>query len=146
MDIQEVIQKVYGQAKALNACPRFTGQERTLEDIVRLLTSPQGIEFCIANRFPNMNTFRLFKPFNPERLGVYIDAGEITLQNPAKAVLVGHTVAMVRCDKLSPCHEIYLLHGAKATVNCTGWAVAKVQAAAGCSLIKNVNEHAVILG
>lgn len=43
--MKEVIRQIYAQAKLLGACPLFKGTEQTVEDIVRLFESPQGIEF-----------------------------------------------------------------------------------------------------
>ena len=142
--MEKIIQKIYEQARLLGACPLFTGREKTLEDIIALFTSPQGMEFCITHHFPNMATFRLFKPYNVERFGIYIDAGAITLKNPDRAVLIGRTSATVYCDTLAT-HEITLLHGAKAVVNASRWAVAKTTVEAGCSIIRNTSENAVIL-
>lgn len=142
--MEKIIQKIYEQARLLGACSSFTGKERTLEDIVSLFTSPQGIEFCADKHFPNMATFRLFKPYNVERFGIYIDAGTITLHNPQRAVLIGRTSATVLCDTLAS-HDIILLHGAKAVVNASGWAVCKTSVEAGCHIIRNTTENAVIL-
>lgn len=142
--MEHLIKQIYEQARLLGACPLFTGKERTLEDIVRLFTSPQGIEFCADNHFPNMATFRLFKPHNVERFGIYIDAGTLTLRNPERAVLIGRTSATIFCDTLAS-HDIILLHGAKAVVNASGWAVCKTTVETGCHIIRNTSENAVIL-
>lgn len=142
--MEQIIQQIYEQARLLGACPLFTGKERTLEDIVRLFTTTQGIEFCVNNHFPNMATFRLFKPHKVEHFGIYIDAGTITLHNPKRAILIGRTSATINNDTLEA-HEIILLHGAKAIVNASGWAVCKTTVETGCSIIRNTSENAVIL-
>lgn len=142
--VEEIIKKVYEQAQLIGVCPRFTGKERTLEDIVRLFTSPQGIEYCIEHHFPNIATLRLFKGLGAEKYGIYIDAGVITIRNPKTTVLIGRTSATVNCDTLEN-HEVVLMHGAKATVNAQQWAVVKVTCGNGCNVIKNVFNNAVIL-
>lgn len=144
MNIEEVIRQVYSQARLLGSCHRFKGTEKTLEDIVALFCSPQGMEFCINNRFPNMATFRLFKPFEPEKKGVYIDSGVLTLRNPKRVVLVGRTSATITCDTLER-HEVFLLHGAKAIINASGWAVVSVSGSKGSQVIRNISGNAVIL-
>lgn len=144
MNIEEVIRQVYSQARLLGSCHRFKGTEKTLEDIVALFCSPQGMEFCINNRFPNMATFRLFKPFEPEKQGVYIDSGVLTLRNPKRVVLVGRTSATITCDTLER-HEVFLLHGAKAIINASGWSVVSVSGPKGCQVIRNISGNAVIL-
>lgn len=142
--MEQIIHQIYEQARLLGACSLFTGKERTLEDIVSLFTTTQGMEFCVNNHFPNMATFRLFKPYKVERFGIYIDAGTITLHNPEQAILIGNTVATINNDTLEA-HEIILLHGAKAVVNASGWAVCKTTVETGCSIIRNTSENAVIL-
>lgn len=142
--MEELIRQIYAQARLLGACQRFRGTEKTLDDIVRLFCSPQGMEFCIKNHFPNIATFRLFKPFNPEKYGIYIDAGIITLKNPKKAVLIGRTSATINCDTLER-HEIFLLHNAKAVINASGWTVVAVQGSTGSQHIRNTSGNAVIL-
>lgn len=142
--MEELIQQIYKQARLLGACELFTGKERTLEDIVHLFVTPQGIEFCINNHFPNMETFRLFKPYKIERFGIYIDAGTITLHNPKRAILIGNTVATINNDTLDA-HEVILLHGAKAVVNASGWAICKAIVAEDCYIDSNVTDNAIIL-
>ena len=142
-DIKSIIGKIYAQAAQMGACDRFTGEE-DLEALIRLFLSPQGIEFCIKNHFPNMAAFRLFKPCGVERYGIYIDAGDITLKNPDRAVLIGRTNATVKCDTLER-HEVCLLHGAKAVVNASGWAVVFTTVEPGCAIIRNQSENAIIL-
>lgn len=142
--MDKIIRQLYAQATLLGACGLFTGQEKTLEQLVELFTSPQGQEFCIENRFPNIATVRLFKEYGVERFGIYIDAGVISLKNPKRAVLIGRTSATINIDTLAR-HEITFMHGARGTVNASKWAVARVKVAQGCNVIKNVFNNAIIL-
>ena len=134
---------LHNLAERYRSCDLFKGTE-DMESLAALLTSPQGAEFCITHRFPNLAVFRLFKPFSPERYNIYIDAGEITLIEPKKAVLVGRTKAVIDCRTLAR-HEVMLMHGATAVVNASGWAVVAIKATTGCQVIRNVSENAVIL-
>lgn len=142
-DINLIIKQIHEQAKQLGCCDLFTGSE-DLRGIIRLFTSPQGIEFCMDNHFPNTSTFRLFKPFNVERYGIYIDAGNITLTNPERAILIGRTTATVNCDT-NVRHEVIILHGAKALVNAERWAVVFAKVEQGCVCIKNTSDNALII-
>ena len=135
---------LHNVAERYRRCDLFKGTERTVGELADVLTSPQGLEFCMRYHFPNMATFRLFKGREAEKYGVYIDAGAITLKNPEKAVLIGHTSATIYCDTLEK-HVITLLHGAKAVVNASGWTVVRVQAEQGCSCIKSISGNAVII-
>lgn len=142
--MEALIKQIYARARLLNACDLFTGNERTLDDIVRLFSSVQGLEFCIKNHFPNVATFRQFKKYKVERFGIYIDAGTITLNNPKKAILIGRTSATINCDVLAR-HEVYLLHGAKAVVNASKWAVVATTVEQGCNIIRNTSDNAIVL-
>lgn len=136
---------LHNVAEKYRKCRLFKGTERTVEEIAEVFMSQQGIEFCSRYRFPNIAALRLFKPYGVDRkYGVYIDAGTITLNNPKRAVLVGRTSATVNCDECSR-HEIVLLHGARAVVNASKWGVAAVTASAGCQIIKNISDNAIIL-
>ena len=86
----------------------------------------------------------MFKPYGVEKYGIYIDAGSITLKNPKRAIIIGHTSAVVNCDSLER-HEIFVFQGASASVNARGWAVVSVQGVQGARVIKNVSENAIAL-
>lgn len=135
---------LHNVAEKYRTCDMFKGTERTIEELAAVFTSRQGLEFCVRYHFPNLATFRLFKGQGVEKYGIYIDAGVITLKNPERAILVGRTSATVNCDECEQ-HNLVLLHGAKAVVNASKWAVASVSASSGCSVIKNTSGNAIIL-
>ena len=66
------------------------------------------------------------KPYNPERLGVYIDCGEITLTDTQNVFLVGDTTAVVKCRKTAA-YTVCLMCGAKATVIASRYSVVKIE-------------------
>ncbi len=130
-------------AHKLAVCDMFKGSEN-LAEITRLFTTAQGLEFCLSANFPNVATFRLFKPYNPEQYGFYIDAGQITLRNPKTAVLIGRTYATVLCDTCER-HEIVTMHGATATVLADKWAVVHTLSGVGSNIIRRTKGNAIIL-
>lgn len=130
-------------AQKLAVCDLFKGTE-DIAELARLFTSPQGVEFCLAANFPNLNTLRLFKRFNPEKYGIYIDAGNITLKNPKTAVLIGRTTATIECDTCAK-HTIITMHGASATVLASGWAVVHTEAGISTNIVRRTTDHAIIL-
>ncbi len=130
-------------ARKLAACTLFTGKE-DIPELARLFTSPQGLEFCLAANFPNLATFRLFKQANPERYGIYIDAGDITLHNPKTVVLIGRTTATIHCNKCQN-STIVTMHGATATVLASGWAVVRTEAGTGTNIVRRTSDNAIIL-
>lgn len=163
MELKEIIERIHRQwliakeqrrqrcvashktevARKLAVCDMFKGTE-DIAGIARLFTSPQGVEFCLAANFPNLATFRLFKPYNPERYGFYIDAGNITLKNPKTAVLIGKTTATIECDTCAR-HTIVTMHGAAATVIASGWAVVHTEAGVSTNIVRRTTEHAIIV-
>lgn len=130
-------------AEKLAACDIFKGTE-DIAEIARLFTSPQGVEFCLAANFPNLATLRLFKRYNPERYGFYIDAGNITLKNPKTAVLIGKTIATIKCDTCEN-HTVITIHGASATVLAAGWAVVRTETGASTNIVRRTSDNAIIL-
>lgn len=130
-------------AEKLSACNMFKGNEN-IDELMDLFLSPQGLEFCIAAGFPDIATVRGFKRYNPERMGIYIDAGEITLTNPGKIVLIGQTVATIKCNTCER-HQVTALHGAVAAIHAAGWSVLTTNADRYSNITKHASEHAVIL-
>lgn len=130
-------------ADKLAKCVMFKGTE-SIEEIARLFTSAQGLEFCLAAGFPNLATLRLFKRCDTKRFGVYIDAGEIKLTNPHKAILIGRTTATIKCDTCER-HEVVTMHGASATVLASGWAVVATTAGRGTNITSKASDNAIIL-
>lgn len=112
-------------AQALRSCDLFRGNEN-IEELAALLFSPRGIEFCIAYDFPGLALLRKLKRYNPERFGIYIDSGEIALNDAERVCLIGNTTA--RLDyRQTQGNRLYLLYGARAEVNAKGYAVIKVE-------------------
>lgn len=130
-------------AHKLAVCDMFKGSEN-LAEIARLFTSAQGLEFCLAANFPNVATFRLFKPYKPEQYGFHIDAGQITLRNPKTAILIGRTYATVLCDTCER-HEVVAMHGATANVLADKWAVVHTLSGVGSTIVRRTKGNAIIL-
>lgn len=114
--------KLYQQAKALGVCARLRGNESPRE-LMHLFFTPQGIEFCTKNNFPKIETVRTFKGELAETFGIYIDAGHIKLVNPARVALIGDTEACLHYDDPSKAHQVVTMHGGRAQITATGYAV-----------------------
>lgn len=145
MEYADTLHNIYEQAKRKGACnrfPCFDGSE-SVEKLAGLMFTPQGREFCINNRFPGLNTFRTFKPYQPEQYGVYIDAGEITLYD-TDCFLIGNTNATVRLDALKNFH-VYLMHGATATIDAGSHSVVRVIADTKSKFTTTKRDNAIIL-
>lgn len=117
-----LIRTTYRRAKRLDACGLITGREG-MDELARLLFSPQGVEFCTKHQFPDMRLARRFKQQGVEQHGVYVDAGRIALADRAETCLIGGTEATLTYADPSKRHVVVLLHGAKALVRASGYAV-----------------------
>lgn len=130
-------------AQKLGACDMFKGTE-DLEQLINLMFTPKGVEFLTAFNFPDLATFRKFKKYHPERLGVYIDCGKIALDEPKRAFLVGNTTATVKCRELQAT-RLVLMHGAEADITASGYAVVKIERDATAEVRYEVKDHAKVL-
>lgn len=130
-------------AKRYHDCDMFVGDEN-LKQLTEKLTSPQGLEFCVKKGFPNLATFRLFKGYKPQEFGVYIDAGQVTITNPGRVLLVGKTYATINCDSMER-HEVATMHGATASVLASKWTVVHTTAGRGTTITKRTKDNAIIL-
>jgi hypothetical protein len=163
MEMKEIIKAIHGQwmlakdefqaryeaahmmdyEQRTSAFKRFNGTE-DFKELAALFTSTQGLLFCTENNFPNLATFRLFRSIHPEQYGIYIDAGEITLNNPENAILIGRTNATILCDDNTR-HYVVTMHGASAIVIASKWAVVRAISAVGTSIVRRTKEYAIIL-
>lgn len=135
---------LHNVAEKYRKCNMFKGTERSIEELATVFTSRQGLEFCVRYRFPNIATFRLFKGQGVEKYGIYIDAGVITLNNLARAILIGQTSATINCNVCER-HVVVLLHGARAAINASKWAFVNVMMSSDCSVFKKTSENAIII-
>lgn len=129
-------------AQKLRVCSMFHGDE-TLEELVELLFTPQGLEFISRFSFPTLSIFRQFKKYDTQKLGVYIDAGEITLEDVHRVLLIGNTKATL---KYYQTHEntVCALHGATALVEAAGYSVVHVEIDRHSKAREIIKDHAFV--
>lgn len=145
--MEKIIEQIKRQARLLGACDLLTGGETTLDELVRLFLTPQGMEFCLRNRFPSLPTFRQLKAAGADltQYGIYVDEGNVRMRNPDRhIVLIGRTTATVSCDECQR-YQVTLMHGAKGVVNAMRWAVVAVDGETRSGLMCNVSDNAIIL-
>lgn len=132
----------YILAQKLADCTMFKGSE-DLEQLIKLMFTPQGMEFMTRCGFPDLATFRKFKKYHPERYGVYIDCGEIRLLEARRAFLVGDTSAAMEYRETAG-NRVCLMHGARAHISASGYAVVKVEHDAKSKMTYSAQGKAVI--
>ncbi|MDR3246072.1 MAG: hypothetical protein LBT50_06520 [Prevotellaceae bacterium] len=137
-------QKVFTESKKANICGLMTGQE-DFDGLMRLFFTPQGIEFCTKHNLPTIDTLRLFRGMQAARGGFYIDA-PAKLKNPGNVALFGKTVAELEYDDTGVYHQVIVMHGAKAKITASGYAVVFVTNAGGeVETVINDNAKTLIL-
>lgn len=133
----------YGMAQKLNACSMFTGTE-SLEELVNLMFTPRGIEFMTRYNFPDIETFRKYKPLHPERFGVYIDCGKISLSEERKVFLIGDTVAELKYRDMAR-NRVHIMCGASANVTASGYSVVRIEKDSSSKVSFTEQEHGKVL-
>lgn len=134
---------LFQEARRLGVCPMLRGSENARQ-LMELFLSPQGIEFCQKNNFPDLATFRSFRGLEAVRSGIFIDAGTIRQQNRERIALVGQTCAELTYDDPAKRHVVVLMHGAKARIRAHGYAVVFVYNQGG-EVESDARDHARIL-
>ncbi len=143
--MQKLIKQIHSQAQHLGACKKLQGTE-DLDGLVRLMKTPQGREFCLKHNFPSLKTFRDFNVSSYLELKhkVYLDSGHLKLINQKHIVLIGKVQAIIDCNK-NEIYQITLMHGSKAIINASGWAVVSIDAGKDSSYTKKVSENAIVI-
>lgn len=114
-------------ANRLGACRLLHGTE-SKEELMRLLLTPQGAEFCTKNNFPSMEQLREFRGEKAESMGIYIET-DVELTNPVKVFLAG-SKAIFHFDTIGR-YNVILMHGAEAEIHASNYAVVFVKNAGG---------------
>lgn len=140
MDNSRSIKK---EAVAFNVCAMFKGTE-TPDELMRLFLSVQGLEFCVKNRFPTLEMWRSGYKEIASKYNIFIDAGDIRIANQPKVVLIGDTQAELVYDNSLQRHEVVVMHGAKAKIKASGYAVVFVTSADG-EIERDITGNAKIL-
>lgn len=104
-------------------------------ELIKLMFTPQGIEFCQDHNFPSVEVFRKNRD-SLEGLEVYVDAGNIALKGREYVCIVGDTDATIEAAGTKFIHTIILMHGARATINAKDYAVLNVANISGEYSIK----------
>lgn len=128
LKMQEAIQARkhgdYELAQKLNDCTAIKGDE-DLEEICELAHSPKGVEFITRWHYPDLGLFRKFKPYRPERYGLYIDNNFGANEVPKDLFLIGNSRGSIEIND-NKLHHITLAYGAYACINVYGYAVVRI--------------------
>ena len=106
------------------ACKKIN-RVQDFPELIKLMFTPQGIEFCQDHNFPSVEVFRKNRD-SLERLGVYVDAGNIALKGKEYVCIVGDTDATIEAAGTKFIHTIILMNGARAKITAKDYAVLNI--------------------
>lgn len=131
------------QALLKGACEKSNGVS-DWKTLVWLFFTPQGLEFCEKNDFPDIEMFREIK-YGLEGLNVYVDSGEINRYNDLNLALIGNTQGRIIFDDNTKVHKVVLMHGAKAFIVVRNYAVVRLINIGDCEANIHKDKTSVIL-
>ena len=134
---------LFNMAEKYRVCSMFKGTE-TLEQVLKLFSSPQGIEFCTKRSFPTIEMCRKFKGPTAENLGIYVEE-DVKIQNRPLVILVGNCRAELEYSIPGERYQVVLMHGATAHIKASNWAVVFVNKDGGGEATIEISEHAKVL-
>ncbi len=139
----KTVSEIMESAAWLGACSKSEGVS-DWKNLVWLFFTPQGREFCEENNFPPLGMFREMSK-EVERYGVYVDAGSIKVCNAENIAVIGDTEAEMVFTDNSRVHKVILMHGGKARIEASNYAVILLVNVGNCEVEINKDETVVIL-
>ena len=141
-----MIKKITKAALQLGACRKPT-EATDWRSLVWLFFSPQGREFCERHNFPSIPMWSEIKrQHNTTQYGIYVDEGYITIRDNENTALIGQTEARMIFSRPNKAHRVILMHGAKAHIKATDYAVVLiVKVGTDCEVEIDKDETATIL-
>lgn len=114
------VNEIIKSASLLGACDKSKGVS-DWKSLAWLFFTPQGREFCENNNFPSLEVFRGMNDVS--KYGVFVDSGDIQRENDINIALIGETTAELTYSGSDSVHRIILMHGAKAKIRASKYAV-----------------------
>jgi hypothetical protein len=112
---------IHKQLSKYKHCDKVTGKE-TLDDLATLLFTPQGIEFCIDNKFPNIDDVRKLDKDFCKRHNIVVD-DYFEGENINRIAVFGKSNVVLRFNNLDCSYHILAMHGARVKVVAENYAV-----------------------
>lgn len=106
------------------ACELIKGAE-SIADLVALMKTPQGREFCKEHKFPTLDILRQHKDVIAD-MNVLVDAGTIDVSNIDNLVVAGDTVVKAIYDKTDKPYHVIVMDGASVVINALDYSVCHV--------------------
>ena len=132
------------QAISLGACEK-TGGVSDWKTMSWLFFSPQGLEFCEKNNFPDIDTFRKIDSDALAVNNIFVDAGNVQRNNDSSIAVIGNTNASLVFDDPSKNHKVVVMHGARVFITARNFAVVRLISIGDNNVVYSKDKTAVIL-
>ena len=139
-----MIKEIMKSASLYGACSG-SGKVSDWRSLAWLFFSPQGREFCEEKNFPSHSMFQRMKPYNVEQFGVFVDLGRVSRSNDKDIALIGDTCGELKFDENKVVHKVMLMHGAKAHIKASNYAVLLIVNVGGCEVTIDKDETVIVL-
>lgn len=139
----KTVKEIMQSASLMGACAKSNAVS-DWKSLTWLFFTPQGREFCEMNNFPSLEMFRGMKE-NVSEYGVLVDAGRVNRRNDANVGLIGDTSAELVYDDNTVVHKVILMHGAKAKIRASHYAVILLVNMGNCEVEIEKDQTVVVL-
>ena len=125
MNVKEIMSK----AVSLGACSN-SAKVTDWKSLVWLFFSPQGREFCEDNHYPTIEMFRCMKE-EVKPYGVYVE--ETVSTHNKNVALAGDSggASELSFSGIDKAYKVILMHGAKAVIHVSRYAVVRIENISG---------------
>lgn len=117
-------QDIKKMALDCGACELIAGAE-SIADLVALMKTPQGREFCKKHSFPTLDILRQYKA-ELVAMNVFVDAGMIAIEDSDNVILAGETDAVLRYTSTDKPYHAMVMFGSKAKVIAYGYSLCQI--------------------
>lgn len=127
------VKTIMEKAINLGACTQ-SGKATDWKSLVWLFFSPQGREFCKDNNYPSLESFRSMAQY-VEPYGVFVD--KPVEKHNEDVALIGEAESTLRYDGVEKAYKVILMHGARAVIHISRYAVVRIENISGSYEIIN---------
>lgn len=137
------VNEIMQSASLLGACAKSNGVS-DWRSLAWLFFTPQGREFCEDNNFPSLEMFQGMRD-NISEFNILVDAGNVSRENDVNVGLIGNTSAQLVYNDNTVVHKVVLMHGAKARIKASDYAVILLVNVGNCEVEIEKDNTVVIL-
>lgn len=139
----KTVDEIMQSASLLGACAKSNGVS-DWRSLTWLFFTPQGREFCEDNNFPSLEMFQGIRD-NISEFNILVDAGNVSRENDVNVGLIGNTSAQLVYNDNTVVHKVVLMHGAKARIKASDYAVILLVNVGNCEVEIEKDNTVVIL-